>query len=409
MAQSTTNDHAPRRPLKIALFSGNYNNVVDGPVKALNRLVGFLLDRGHEVLVFAPTIDEPAIAPTGTLISVPSVAIPGRSEYRLAGGLNQKVRQVINEMPATPQGRTVKDRLADFQPDIIHLSAPDYLGYRALKYADAEGIPAVASFHTRFDTYFQYYGAGWLQPLALKYMRHFYSLCRHVYVPSPSMGDALREVGIGDDIRMWTRGVDGTLFSPEHRDMGWRRSIGFDDTHVLAVFVGRIVLEKGLQVFADAFQKARAEAPALRALVIGDGPERKRFEGLLPADSHFTGTLHNETLAKGYASADIFLNPSITETFGNVTLEAMASGLPSVCAAASGSVSLIRDRETGRLGPPTSEGMAPLLKELALNATQRQTFGRAARQDSRSYDWVAILENLVENYREAILAGPRYA
>ena len=134
------NETAPkpaRRRLRIALFSGNYNYVMDGPVKALNRLVAFLESQGHEVLVFAPTIKEPAFDHSGTLISAPSVPFPGRGEYRLALGMSGEMKR----------------RLAELKPDLVHLAAPDYLGYCALRWAQKNDLPAVASFHTRFDTY----------------------------------------------------------------------------------------------------------------------------------------------------------------------------------------------------------------------------------------------------------------
>ena len=390
------------RSLRIALFSGNYNNVVDGPVKALNRLVGYLLDHGHEVRVFAPTVDEPAIAPTGTLISVPSVSIPGRSEYRLAGGIRQRVQTVTNDRAGERYEGRIRDVISRFAPDLIHLSAPDYLGFSALGHARRHAIPAVASFHTRFDTYLQYYGVAFLRPLFIRLMRNFYNRCEHVYVPSQSMADALLADRIGRDVRFWTRGVDQDLFSPSHRDDAWRAAHGFQPGSVVVLFVGRLVLEKGLDVFAEAFERARETIPQLRALVIGDGPERARFEGRLPPDSVFLGYQGGEDLARGYANADIFFNPSITETFGNVTLEAMASGLATVCAEASGSVSLITHGQTGYLGPPAVSGLCGPLVELAQDPETRRRFGDNARRRSSDYDWNAVLDDLVMNYQEAI-------
>ena len=393
-------DHS--RPLRIALFSGNYNNVVDGPVKALNRLVGYLLDQGHEVRVFAPEIENPAIAPTGTLISVPSVSIPGRSEYRLARTIDARIERVTNPPASgTPTGK-IRTFLEAFKPDLIHLSAPDPLGFSALKYANKNGVPAVASYHTRFDTYLHYYKVGFLQPAFVALMRNFYNRCEHVYVPSQSMGDALREERIGRDIRLWARGVDGALFTPEKRDTEWRAGHGFKDEHVIALFVGRIVLEKGIEVFAKTFAAVRETNPNLRALIIGDGPERARFQRMLPADSVFLGYQGGADLARGYANGDIFFNPSVTETFGNVTLEAMASGLPTLCAQASGSVSLIDHERTGLLGPPTVAGLTDPLRTLAKDAALRDAYGSAARQRSRAFDWDEILGDLVENYQAAI-------
>ena len=384
--QARTSAQSARPPLRVALFSGNYNYVMDGPVRALNTLVAYLERTGHEVLVFAPTTKTPAFSHNGTLISVPSIALPGkRSEYRLGLGLRGKVRR----------------RLEAFKPDLIHIAAPDITAYGALNYARDHGVPAVASFHTRFDTYPRYYNMGWLEKHLTNYMRHFYSRCEHVYAPSQSMIDELVADGIGRDVRIWTRGVDSALFNPNRRDMGWRAGLGFAETDVVVAFVGRVVLEKGIDIFTDAFLRARETNPALRALVVGEGPERAAFEAKLPGGV-FIGYQQGEGLARAYASAEIFFNPSITETFGNVTLEAMASGLPSICAAAAGSRSLVEDGVTGFLAAPNAAGFAEQLAILGADGERRRRFGAAARARSADFSWDAVLTELVGHYHEAI-------
>lgn len=377
-------------PLRVALFSGNYNYVVDGPVKALNTLVGHLLKRGHEVLVFAPTIPNPPFKAVGELVSVPSFALPGsRSEYRVGLGL-------FGER---------KRRLDAFRPNLIHIAAPDMTGFAALKYAEANGVTPVASFHTRFDTYPRYYGAAWAEKYVTGYMRNFYARCRHVYAPSPSMVDELRRDGIGRDIRLWTRGVDKALYNPARRDLAWRRAQGLADDDIVVAFVGRVVLEKGIGIFADAVLSASGRNPKLRALVVGEGPERARFAAMLPGGV-FTGYQGGAALARCYASADIFFNPSITETFGNVTLEAMASGLPSVCAAASGSRSLVEDGVNGLLSAPEAgaEGYSQHLLRLAADAALRRRMAAAALERSRAFDWETLLDGLIADYRDAMRA-----
>lgn len=374
------------RKLRVALFSGNYNYVMDGPVRALNTLVAFLERNGHEVLVFAPTNKKPAFEHSGTLISVPSFALPGRrSEYRLGLGLRGKARRALDA----------------FRPNLIHIAAPDYTGYRALQYARKHGIPAVASFHTRFDTYPRYYGMRWLEKYLTQYMRHFYNGCEHVYAPSRSMTEELQRDRIGRDIRLWTRGVDGKLFNPAKRDPDWRRSNGFGDDDVVVAFVGRLVLEKGIDIFVEAFKTARETAPRLKALVVGDGPERETFERLLP-DGVFAGYLQGEDLARAYASSDMFFNPSVTETFGQVTLEAMASGLPCIGAAAAGSRSLIKNGDTGFVVEPVTDSFAQKIAELGSDADMRRRMGEAARKRSEQFCWDAVLSELVSHYHEAV-------
>ncbi|GJL92333.1 glycosyltransferase family 4 protein [Hyphococcus sp.] len=374
------------KKLRVAVFSGNYNFVMDGPVRALNTLVAYLERQGHEVLVFAPTTSTPAFDHAGTLISIPSVPLPGRrSEYRLGLGLFGKARRELDA----------------FHPDLVHIAAPDITGFGALNYARKFGIPAVASFHTRFDTYPRYYNMRWLEKYVTNYMRYFFNRCEHVYPPSHSMTEELRRDGIGRDIRQWTRGVDGELFNPARRDMNWRAQNGLDTDDVVVAFVGRLVLEKGIDLFVDAFRRAKVTAPKLKAMVVGDGPERESFAKLLP-EGFFTGYLQGEDLARAYASADLFFNPSITETFGNVTLEAMASGLPSVGAAAAGSKSLIEDGVTGFVAKPCAESFAEKVSLLASDDDLRQRFGRTAREHSARFSWDAVLAELVGHYYEAL-------
>lgn len=380
---------APLAPgLRIALFSGNYNYVVDGPVKALNRLVGHIEARGHQALVFAPTARTSAFRHTGELISVPSLALPGsRSEYRLALGLREGARR----------------RLDAFAPTIVHIAAPDWLGLAALNYAARRGIPAVASFHTRFDTYPRYYGLKWMEGAVTDYMRYFYGRCERVYAPSQSMVEELQRDRIGDDVRLWARGVDHGLFQPGRRSLEWRRSLGFADDDVIVLFVGRLVKEKGISAFSNVVRTAAANNPRIRALVVGDGPERGRFEAILPGAA-FAGFLDGAALARAYASADIFFNPSITETFGNVTLEAMASGLPCVAAAASGSKSLIADGVSGYLiaNGRDIDAFAATISRLADDGAARRAMGAAARGRSRSFDWDAILDGLISDYQDVV-------
>ncbi len=381
----------PGPALRVALFSGNYNYVVDGPVKALNRLVAHIEARGNAALVFAPTIATPAFKHSGELVSVPSVPLPGsRSEYRLALGLPQAARA----------------RLDAFRPTLIHVAAPDLLGLGALDYACARGLPAVASFHTRFDTYPRYYGLKALEPLVTAYLRKFYARCARVYAPSPSMVDELKRDRIGNDIRLWTRGVDQALFHPGRRDQAWRRDLGFDDSEVVVAFVGRLVLEKGVEIFAAAVRAARAKGAPIRALIVGEGPARAHFAESLP-DAVFTGHLDGEVLARAYASADIFLNPSVTETFGNVTLEAMASGLPAVAAAASGSRSLIAEGETGFLvaDARSAESFASALAALATDGALRARLSANSRPAARAYDWDAILDGLLGDYLDVMIGN----
>ncbi|UAB79690.1 glycosyltransferase family 1 protein [Erythrobacter sp. SCSIO 43205] len=378
--------------LRIALFSGNYNYTRDGANQALNRLVGTLLDKGAKVRVYAPTVAEPDFEPTGDLIGVPNVRMPvkGRGEYRLPLRL----------------GRAAKRDLVKFEPNIVHIASPDPMGHAALRWAQEYDIPVLSSVHTRFETYPRYYNMAFLEPFIIKMLRRFYNRCDALVAPSQSMIDELLAMKMHDDITLWSRGVDRSIFSSEKRDLEWRRSIGLDDDDVAIVFLGRLVMEKGLDVFADTIIELRKRQVPHKVLVIGDGPAREWFENALPGGI-FAGFKTGADLGQALASGDIFFNPSVTETFGNVTLEAMASGLPVVAAGATGASSLVTDGETGRLVPlvgkrgqekPDAAGLAEALAPYCTDAELRRTHGAAGEARSLEYSWEAINMVVAETY-----------
>ncbi|MEO0501070.1 MAG: glycosyltransferase family 1 protein [Pseudomonadota bacterium] len=367
--------------LRVALFSGNYNYVRDGANQALNRLVGHMMSRGVKVRVYSPTIENPPFEATGDLISVKSVPIPGRGEYRVGLGL-----------------MGVKDDLDAFDPHIVHLSAPDWIGHRAAAWARRNYVPLVASVHTRFETYFRYYGLAWLQTVGETVLRRLYRKCEELYAPSESMAAVLTDQRMNAHVRIWSRGVDRDRFDPARRDMAWRRSLGIDDEDIIILFVGRLVLEKGLDTFADTLKELDRRGVSYRALFVGDGPARPWIAERAP-QGIFTGFLGGEDLARAYASADIMFNPSSTETFGNVTLEAMASGLPVVAARATGSLSLVEDGINGRLTSPDSiQESADALQYYVEHPEERRDAGTAGRTRSARFDWDAINETVLQRY-----------
>jgi phosphatidylinositol alpha 1,6-mannosyltransferase len=379
--------------LRVALFSGNYNYVRDGANQALNRLVGYLLRQGVKVRVYSPTVDEPAFPATGDLISIPAIPIPGRSEYRLPIALPPRVRR----------------DLADFDPNVVHVSSPDIVGHRAVTWARKRRIAAVASVHTRFDTYLAYYHLQALEPLARDIMRRFYHRCEVVMAPAESTAVILRVQRMNRDIAIWTRGVDREQFNPERRDLEWRRSLGIGDHEMVVAFLGRVVMEKGLDVFADAIHALVQRGIKHRVLVIGEGPARPWFEQQLP-DAIFTGEISGNDLSRALASADLLLNPSITEAFGNVTLEAMACGLPVIAAEATGATNLVRQSVTGTLVDGTEpEEFADALEAYALDPDLRRRHGEAALAIAKTMDWDSINSTVIRVYKHAIHKRQRLA
>lgn len=370
------------RPLRVALFSGNYNYVKDGANQALNRLVGRMLARGIDVRVYSPVVDEPAFPATGTLVGVRSVPIPGRGEYRVALGLP----------------RAVKADLEAFKPDIVHLSAPDWLGHDAKRWGRAQGLPVVASVHTRFETYFDYYKMGFIRRGAERLLKSFYGDLDEIYAPSESMADVLRAEGYSEKVRIWSRGVDRHIFRPDARDMEWRRSLGIGDEVPVVGFVGRLVLEKGLDIVAAALGELRARDVPHQLLVVGDGPARAEFEEQVPGAT-FAGFLTGDALGRAYASTEMFLNPSVTETFGNVTLEAMACAVPPVAAAATGASSLVVDGVSGRLVRPGDvPAFADALEAYVRDPALRRAHGAASLERAKAFDWDAINDAVIDRY-----------
>ncbi|HEY6662779.1 MAG TPA: glycosyltransferase family 1 protein [Sphingomicrobium sp.] len=374
------------KDLRVALFSGNYNYVRDGANQALNRLVGYLLRQGAQVRVYSPTTYTPAFEPTGDLVSVPGLPIPGRSEYRLPLALTPRLRR----------------DLAEFRPNVVHISSPDIVGHRAVTWARKRKIAVVASVHTRFDTYCAYYGLQFLEPLARNIMRRLYHRCEVVMVPAESTAAILRAQRMNRDITTWTRGIDREQFNPERRDMAWRRSIGISDDEAVIAFLGRIVIEKGLDVFADAIHTLEQRGVPHRVLIIGEGPARPWFEEQLPG-AIFLGQQTGTDLARALASADVFLNPSTTEAFGNVTLEAAASGLPVVAAVSTGATNIVRDGISGMLvTPDEADEFADALEMYVRDPELRKRHGEAGLAVAQTMDWDTINAAAVRAYAHAI-------
>ncbi len=373
--------------IRIAVFSGNYNYVRDGANQALNLLVGQLIAAGASARVYSPTTETPAFAPTGELVSVPAFVMPGgRSEYRLAKGLPRHLR----------------DDLDRFRPNLVHVSAPDILGHRAVTYARSRGIATVASLHTRFETYLPYYNIEFLDPLILFILKRFYGRVDEILVPGPMLADILREWGVATPIAIWSRGVEHARFNPARRSLEWRQAHGIGDDEVVIGFLGRLVLEKGLDVFAEVIAELRRRGVPHRVLVIGEGPAREWFADQVP-DAVFTGFQGGDDLARAVAAMDLFFNPSVTETFGNVTLEAMACGVPVVAARATGAVGLVDEGVTGHLVEPRDiTGYADAIAGLIGDPERRRAAGAAGHVKAQGYEWGRINQAVIDTYLQVL-------
>jgi phosphatidylinositol alpha 1,6-mannosyltransferase len=372
--------------LRVAIFSGNYNYVRDGANQALNRLADSLLRSGAAVRVYSPTAKVPAFEPKGDLISVPALRIPGRAEYKIGMALPARVKKDLRE----------------FRPNIFHASSPDIAGHRAVTLAHKWDLPVIASVHTRFETYPRYYGMAFLEPLLLAILRRFYRRCDAIFAPSDSMAQLLRDQRMNYDVGIWSRGIDREIFSPGRRDLGWRRGFGIEDDVPVIGFVGRLVMEKGLDVFSDTIDRLDRRGIRHKVLVVGDGPARDWFEKRLP-EAVFAGFQSGADLGRAVASMDMLFNPSVTETFGNVTLEAMATGLPVVAAIATGSLSLVSDGVTGRLvRAGACDRFADALANYCQHEDARAAAGAAGEAASHRYGWDEVNQELIDAYIRVI-------
>jgi glycosyltransferase involved in cell wall biosynthesis len=379
------------KELRVALFTGNYNHIRDGVSLTLNRLVKYLEEQNIPVMIFAPSIDNPPIDHYGELVvtpSIPMLLVPGRTEYRIATHLSSNA----------------KKKLEEFNPTLVHIATPDGLGIGALKWAKKKNLPRVTSYHTHFLSYASYY-SWYLNPIKLPFMmmiKWFYRQFSQMYVPTQSMIDELHREGIPGNMKIWARGIDLELFNPSKRDMEWRREVGFSDDDIVVSFVSRLVWEKELRTYIEGVKNLKKVNPKVRALVVGDGPAKKEAERLLP-EAHFTGFATGEDLGRAYASSDVFLFPSHTETFGNVTLEAMASGLPCIVADAIGSKSLVDHGVNGYHAEKENvKDFTTKLKMMVEDEERRLKMGEKSRELAMNYQWDTINGGLVENYREAL-------
>lgn len=375
--------------LRVAMFSGNYNYVRDGANQALNRLAEHLLKRGVALRVYSPTTDTPAFEPTGDLVSVPSLAFPGeRGEYRFPLGLSPAARR----------------DLAAFAPNVVHVSAPDPLGFAAIRWARRHGVATLASQHTRFETYPGYYNLGFLSPTLIAIQRRFYNRVDRVLAPGDSIAAMLRGWGVTRPIDQWLRGTDHGRFNPGRRSQDWRASLGLEPGDFAVGFLGRLVKEKGLDIFSDVARELTRRGVPHKVLVVGEGPARDWFAQRVPG-AIFAGFQSGAALGRAVASMDVFFNPSVTESFSNVTLESMASGVPVVGADAIGQIGIVQPGRTGFLVPPRDvKAYADAIERIARDPALKARLGAAGQARAQSYHWDAVNEAVVDAYLATLAA-----
>jgi len=297
--------------MRYAIVTETYPPEVNGVALTVQGLEQGLRARGHEVTLVRPRQDGDAADAGGTLL-VRGAALPRYPGLKFG-------------LPATQK---LVGQWSNATPDAIYIATEGPLGWSAQRAARKLGIPVATGFHTRFDAYMRDYGAAFLQQTALRWMRRFHNGGQATLVPTHELLGFLRANGFANPVRL-PRAVDTLHFDPGQRDPSLRASWGLDDHDFAAIYVGRIAPEKNLALAVRAFRELQKSRPDARFVWVGDGPSRGQLARDNP-DFIFCGVQRGEALARHFASGDLFVFPSHSETFGNVTLEAMASGVPTV-------------------------------------------------------------------------------
>ncbi len=377
---------AALRRMRVAMVTETYPPEINGVAMTMGRIVSGLQARGHAVQLIRPrqhAADQPADLPLFQEVLQRGVPIPRYDALKL--GLPAK--QALMRLWATRR------------PDIVHVVTEGPLGWSALAAASKLKLPVATDFHTNFHSYSAHYGVGWLKTPITAYLRKFHNKALRTLVPTESLRQELQALGFRN-LQVVARGVDTALFNPLRRSAGLRGQWGAAADDPVALYVGRLAPEKNLPLVLRAYALMRELQPRLRMVMVGDGPERARIERENP-DVLFAGMRTGEDLAAHYASADIFLFPSLTETYGNVTVEAMASGLAVLAYDYAAAQQHIRSGENGLLVPPgAADDYAQAAATLVTDLPRARRLGQQARATTEKLDWSCI----VAEFEQALLA-----
>jgi glycosyltransferase involved in cell wall biosynthesis len=304
---------------------------------------------------------------------------------------------------ALPNYVTIHRQLQQFQPDLIHIATPFNMGLCGLYYARKYAIPHVASYHTHFDRYLNYYHLQFASALYWRYIHWFHQSCLATFVPSVETAEQLSLQGI-QGLKLWKRGVDCNLFQPDKKSASLREKYHFNERFIL-LYVGRLAPEKDLDILQDIMKKLPdSVSESVRWMVVGDGIMLKDMKTTVPANVTFTGYMSGEQLAELYASADLFVFPSSTETFGNVVLESLASGTPVIGARAGGVQEIVQHGKTGLLCPPRdAEAFVNAITSLLGQPEKLRDWGHEGRAYSQTQSWEAIFDDLLLQYQQILL------
>lgn len=373
--------------MRIALFSEVYWPMVSGVGVTLLRLTQALEQRGHQVRVYT-------------------------ASYALSKG--QRDRAEVHRSPsvplflypdvqwAFPRLRDVIDDAARFRPDVVHVATEFALGLAGLKAARQLRLPLVASAHTDYDKYAARYGVDWALRVGWHYLRWFYGQAHRVLCPSRIYEEHLHSRGV-THTGVWSRGVDPAHFHPRFRSEVYRQALGLGPNDLLVTYIGRIAKEKNLVQLLAAWKALSSERGSARLALVGRGPLEEEIRRREIPGVHILGLMHDRDLSEAYASADIFVFPSATETFGNSLLEAMGSGLPSLAASAGGVLEFAQHGRNAWLVSPNSTAALTLgLRRLMQDVGLRAGLAEGALQTARERGWDQVYDRLLTDYQDAV-------
>lgn len=374
--------------MQIALVTETFPPEVNGVAMTNQRLVRGLLQKGHSVRLIKPRRVDclPPEGPGHAIHEVFGIPIPNYAGLKMG----------------VPHPGELEQLFEANRPDVVHVATEGPLGFSALRAARKLGIPASSTFHTNFQDYCADYGAAFAGRAMMGYLRWFHNACSLTTVPDPSLIRRLEAEGMRN-LEMLGRGADTALFHPEKRDAALRQSWGAGAKDLVALYVGRAAAEKDIPLSLEAWAVAKENCPNLKMVVVGDGPVRKGLAAKWP-DVHFAGMRYDEDLARHYASADIFIFGSTSETFGNVVIEAMASGLAVLTYDYAAGQQFIRPDENGLLAPLNDR--PAFIEKCRQSVTQPDriaALGRAARLTVEDYPW----QNTINQFEKLLLQVTR--
>jgi phosphatidylinositol alpha 1,6-mannosyltransferase len=371
--------------MKVAYFNGTMRKEHDGVTRVLYRLIDEIIRTKEIEPLFISSIVPPESEWPFEMFKVPSFGFPSYKDYRVAW----------------PGGRIFfEKKLASFNPDLIHINSPCPLGASAVKYGQVNNVPVVATYHTHFPSYAKYYNVKPLEALGWKYLRNLYNKCKTVYVPSLPVLEELKNHGF-ETVEFLPHGVETKTFYPAAKSSDWKRNLGIENKYAL-LFAGRLVWEKGLKTLVATYKLLSAQRSDVKFVLAGDGPLKDELKTSMP-EALFLDQQTVTDLAVSFASSDVFVFPSTTETFGNVTIEAMASGLPPICVKEGGAFGVIQDGKTGLIAEPRNPvDLAGKINLLLNNPELRQNISLNALQFALTQSWENNFERLFQSYHSII-------